>query len=406
MKVCVVGGGASGMAVAIRLARAGLDVTIMEKNDRLGKKILSTGNGKCNLGNSMISSACFASSDDTFMERFGSRFTTSDTLEFFCELGLMIKNKNGYLYPYGEQASIVLDVLRHALDVYGVKVLVNHSVQDILYLDNTNQFQVVSEQHRHIFDKVIVSTGGKAAPKTGSDGWGYDFARKIGHGLIPMVPALTSMKCKEDYFKGIAGVRAEALLSFVDKSEKKVSERGELQITANGISGIPVFQISRILNYMLKGKPNVPIHIDFFPDTTTEQIEEFIKSKKELYQKQTVEEFFTGFLNKKLMMLFIKLAGVKPTDLIADQPMNRIEEIIRLCKDWEVHVIPGATYDQAQVTAGGVPLSELNDDLESNIQNGIYFIGEVVDVDGICGGYNLHWAWCSAYIASEGILRG
>lgn len=405
MKVCVVGGGASGMAAAIRLAKAGAKVTLFEKNDRVGKKILSTGNGKCNLGNMDISVEHYYSSDLELLNGFLSAFDQKETIYFFHTLGMMTKNKNGYLYPYGEQASLVLDVLRYGLELYGVTVVVDSSVNNVLFLKEKQQFEVITENGKHRFDKVVIATGGKAAPKTGSDGWGYGIARSFGHRIIPVIPALHPLKCQEEVFKTVAGVRAEASLGLYDENGKFITERGELQLIATGISGIPVFQISRIVGYLLKQNKQIPVHIDFYPDITKQELLDTVKEKVQLYSEQTVEAFLAGFLNKKLMLLFAKLAGIKGTDLVKTVSDEKLCKLVSIMKHWTVTVIEGASFDQAQVTAGGIPLSELSSYLESKLQKGLYFIGEVVDVDGVCGGYNLHWAWCSAHIASEGILK-
>ncbi len=404
MEVGIIGGGASGMFAAIQLAKAGISATILEKNDRPGKKILATGNGKCNLGNEDIIIDNFYTSEPKLLEKRLASFGGAETMAAFDEMGLIIKNKNGLFYPLGEQASIVLDVLRFTLKSKGVQIITEANVKSVNFDTRKHKYKIEIGDHIHYFDKLIVATGGNAAPKTGSDGWGLKFAKRLGHKLIPTVPALVQLKCKETYFKSISGVRAEASISVQAKDGCR-TERGELQLTEYGISGIPVFQLSRSVNYMLLKQEEVPVTIDFFPGYTLEALERIFRRKLNTATNQTVEEFFTGFLNKKLMLHFIKLAGCKPTDKVTKDMEQALFRVLQLSKQWTVHVNAHNSYDNAQVTAGGVRLSELTEYLASTKDRNIYFIGEVVDVDGLCGGFNLHWAWCSGYLAAEGIRR-
>ena len=288
------------------------------------------------------------------------------------------------------------------------------------------------------FDRVVLACGGKAAPRTGSDGSGHELARQLGHSLVPTVPALVQLKCREEYLKSVAGVRAEARLTVFRKGVPVAEERGELQLTEQGISGIPVFQLSRVVNYILAGGgeaaangqaserkgrrrenlgPNlgteerspgegVEMRIDFLPDYSEEDFR-LLCARRELLQGQrTVEEFFTGMLHKKLMLLFARLAGLKVTEDIAVVDKKKVAEVYRLCRDWRVHVVGNNGYDSAQVCAGGIPLEELTESLESRKAPGVYFAGEILDVDGKCGGYNLQWAWCSGYLAGCAAAKG
>ncbi len=404
MEVGIIGGGASGMFAAIQLAKAGISATILEKNDRPGKKLLATGNGKCNLGNEDIVIDNYYTSEPKLLEKRLASFGAADTMAAFDEMGLIIKNKNGLFYPLGEQASIVLDVLRFTLKSKGVRIITEANVKAVCFDTEKHRYKVETTAGIHHFDKIVVATGGNAAPKTGSDGWGLKFANQLGHKLAPTVPALVQLKCKETYFKGIAGVRAEASVTIHSEDGNPI-QRGELQLTEYGISGIPVFQLSRSINYMLQRQEEVPVTIDFFPGHSLEALERVFYQKLASANNQTVEEFFTGFLNKKLMLHFIKLAGCKPADIVTKGMEHDLFRVLQLSKQWTVHVNGHNSYDNAQVTAGGVRLSELTEHLASAKDENIYFIGEVVDVDGLCGGFNLHWAWCSGYLAAEGIKR-
>lgn len=399
--VGIIGGGAAGMAAAITAARQGARVTILERNDRIGKKILVTGNGKCNLGNYQLSAEEYYGKNPAFIERALSRFTTEDTVEFFKGMGLLLKVKNGYLYPACEQAAVVLDVLRYELQSLGVTIITECKINSIQKEKQNGKIVVGDGTKQYSFDAVVLACGSKAAPKTGSDGSGYKLAKQLGHNLIPTVPALVQLKCREDYFKAVAGVRADACIKVYDQGKCIAAERGELQLTEYGISGIPVFQVSRMVNYILREKPEVSVEIDFLPDYEEEAFERLCAGRKLLQNERTVEEFFTGMLHKKIMTLFLKLAGLKGNIPVGEAEEEKLAFVYELCRSWTVHVNGSNSYDNAQVCAGGVDTTELTEDMESRKLPGVYLVGELLDVDGKCGGYNLHWAWCSGYLAGR-----
>ncbi len=400
IKIGVIGGGAAGMTAAITAARQGAEVTVLEGTDRLGKKLLSTGNGKCNLGNRNLDVKEYYCGEPEKLAGFLERFGTEDAVSFFQGIGVMLKEKNGLLYPACEQASAVQDALRYELTALGVRQVTACKVSDV-ERDVSGEIRVSGGGESFLFDRVILACGGKAAPKTGSDGSGFALAKRLGHSLTPTVPALVQLKCGETYLKGVAGVRADAQISVLSGGERVAAERGELQITDYGLSGIPVFQVSRLVNYLLADGKEVRICVDFLPDYGREEYERLLTSRELLLRDgRTVEAYFTGMLHKKLMMLFLRSAGLKPGDAVRDADRKALEEVFRLCREWTLHVTGSNSYDNAQVCAGGVPLSEVTDRLESVRTPGVYFAGEILDVDGKCGGYNLHWAWCSGYLAA------
>ena len=399
-RIGVIGGGAAGMMAAITAARAGQSVTILEGGERLGKKILSTGNGKCNLGNRSLSSENYYGSHE-FLSKAFKRFGTEETLKFFHELGLLTKERNGYLYPLCEQASAVLDVLRFEVSALGIFVKTNFYVNQITKAEN-GKWIVQSKEGKESFDAIIISCGGKAMPKTGSDGSGYELAKKLGHHVRPVVPALTFLKCQEDFFKSIAGVRTEARIELLDHDGNVLaSELGELQLTNQGISGIPVFQLSRIVSYALKKQKEVPLRIDFLPGLKLHgnNAEELISTRLRLREGRTVEECMTGILPKKVMELFLKKAGLKLNDSAQKLTDNSLRRLLEDCKGLMVKAIGTGDFSNCQVCAGGVEISEVTENMESKLAKGVYFAGEILDVDGKCGGYNLQWAWTSGYLA-------
>ena len=403
LKIGIVGGGAAGMMAAITAAQEGAGVTLLEGGERVGKKILATGNGKCNLGNLNLSAEEYCGADKGWIEDALRHFDTEETIRFFRKAGLMLKEKNGYLYPLSEQAASVLDVLRTELRESGVEVLTEHKVQSVSKTDD-GKFLVGAGDRNLIFDRVILACGSKAAPKTGSDGSGYKLAKKLGHELIPLVPALVQLRCEETYLKEVAGVRADARITVLYDTEETIVERGELQLTDYGISGIPVFQLSRKVNYLLRdmGKnAEVKVKVDLLPDMDEDAFSQFCMVRKLLQTERTVEEFFTGMLNKKLMLLFIKMAGLKREMPVSEASDEQLMVVFGLCKDWRLTVVGSNSYDNAQVCAGGVDTTQVGTNMESRLVTGLYFAGEILDVDGRCGGYNLQWAWCSGYLAGK-----
>lgn len=413
IRVGVIGGGAAGMTAAISAAKMGADVTILEGGERVGKKILSTGNGKCNLGNLDLGAEDYQGADRKWIAECLAEFGVQDTIRFFEGLGLMIKDKNGYLYPFSEQAASVLDVLRIKLRTEGIKVVTGAKVETVQ--KNGNGFMVRSAGQKYYFDRVILCCGGKAAPKTGSDGSGYKLAEQTGHRIVAVVPALVQLKCRETFFKEIAGVRCDAQVRVLSEPDHRggegrisenITERGELQLTDYGISGIPVFQLSRKVNYIMRNrKGDVEVSIDFLPDREEQDLYKMFDTRLAAAADRTVEEFFTGMLNKKLMFLFIKLAGLKREILAKQADERKLKEVLRLCKDFRVHVTGSNSFDNAQVCAGGVDTAQVGTDMQSKPVPGLYFAGEILDVDGRCGGYNLQWAWCSGYIAGKNAAR-
>lgn len=399
LKIGVIGGGAAGIMAAITAAGQGGEVTLIERGERVGRKLLMTGNGKCNLGNQQLDVSNYYGSNPEWISECLRHFGTVDTVRFFSGLGLLLKNKNGYLYPASGQASVVLDVLRNELRVLGVKLITECKINRITKDADSGKISVSDGNQSFVFDRIILACGSKAAPKTGSDGSGYKLAKQLGHEIIPTVPALVQLRCREDYLKAVSGVRAEGRIRVFQNGCCVASETGEIQFTDYGISGIPVFQVSRVVNYIVREQGEAKVVIDLLPDYDEDAFEQLITNRSLLLTERSVEEFFTGMLHKKLMSLFIKLAGLKPGLPVEEASEAALRQVYSLCHKWELHVEGSNPYDNAQVCAGGVSTGEVTEKMESVLVPGVYFAGEILDVDGKCGGYNLQWAWCSGYLA-------
>ncbi len=398
MKIVVIGAGASGMMAAITAARQGADVTILEHKDRVGKKILSTGNGRCNFTNLAQEPQFYRSENEMFPWKIIEKFPAQKAISFFLELGIYSKNRNGYMYPYSDQASAVLDVLRMEVERLKICVLTEHECTSII--PRKKGFKVCTENEYIKADKVILAAGSKAAPVTGSDGSGYSLAKQLGHHLVPVLPSLVQLRCKESFYKAISGVRVNGSVSIYVNEELMAKDTGEIQLTNYGISGIPVFQISRYAAIGLYKKKKVTAVLNFMPGFSEKQFMDFLERRVTTRPDKTVEQFLVGMFHKKLCDLFIKLSAIDRNKKIGTCTEQEVKTLGKLIQEFKVEVTDTNSFEQAQVCAGGVNTEEVdNETLESLVVPGLYFAGEILDVDGICGGYNLQWAWSSGYVA-------
>lgn len=399
MKIGIIGAGASGLMAAITAAGKGAQVTLIEKKDRVGKKILATGNGKCNFTNYSMSNTDFNSQCSDIYNDYISRFNNNGVISMFQDMGMLIKSKNGYLYPRSEQASTVLDILRLKVKELTIPVLTD--VYPLSVQKKKKSFEVLlSNQQKLYFDRIILACGSLAGEKRKDDYNGYTYAKSLGHSLVPVVPALVQVRAKGKEFKSISGVRCDANIALYIEGNLTTSEFGELQLTDYGISGIPVFQLSRHVSYGIRDRKKVTATIDFLPEFTLEEWKALVADKWKKADKDILaEEFCQGFLNKKLNLMFLKLSGVKADTPLKQIKFSRMEEVISHMKCWEIEIEGTNPYENAQVCAGGVSMKEVTLQLESKIVPGLFFAGELLDVDARCGGYNLQWAWTSGYIS-------
>ena len=403
MKIGIIGAGASGLMAAITAAKEGAEVTLIEKKDRICKKLLATGNGKCNFTNKSMKEIDFKSQckNKRVFGDYVSQFDEKEVISFFESLGMLIKDKNGYCYPRSEQASTVLDLLR--LQIKTLKIPVLSENYPVTVRKCKKNFEIQLNNHQKLyFDRVILACGSFAGEKKQDEFNGYAYARSLGHTIIPVVPALVQVRVKSKEFKSISGVRCDANISLYINKKLVTEEFGELQITDYGISGIPVFQLSRYVSYGIHEKKKVTAVLDLLPEYQPESWVAFVKEKWNHSSKAiTAEEFFQGFLNKKLNLFFLKTVGVKADTPLKQINYAKIEEAIRKMKSWELEIEGTNPYENAQVCAGGVSMEEITLQMESKIVPGLYFAGELLDVDGRCGGYNLQWAWTSGYLAGK-----
>ena len=402
LNIAIIGGGAAGMAAAIAARRQNPKavVMILEHKDIPGKKILSTGNGRCNLTNEYMDLSCFRSNNQ---EKIGSvleQFSYENTLHFFEEMGIMLKSRNGYIYPRCDQAAAVLEILQLELKRLSVDVKTGVHVNEII--PKKKGFQIRTDQGNYITDKVILATGSKASKVLGSDGSGYSIAKSLGHHIIPVVPALVQLKVKNHPFTKASGVRTDVTVTAVVDGEHIASDTGELQITNYGISGIPVFQISRYIAKALYYKQKAEVEIDFLPQMSDRELEDYLWNRRVGRMNMTAVEFLMGIFNQKLIPRLLELSGIKAGKKVSEMDRQTIVKLSRICKHTIVSISDTNGFDNAQICAGGVSLKEINEKtMESAYADGLYIVGELLDVDGICGGYNLQWAWSTGMIAGK-----
>ena len=423
----IVGGGAAGLSCAIAAAAKNKKIMIIEANDRVGKKILSTGNGKCNLSNSNICfdddkiinfskyinatqvqneslDYCYNSDNQGFADEIIKQFDYKKAIDFFNGLGVMTKNKEGYIYPRSEQASCILDALRFKVDELGVDIISNEKVKIV---EKKSGIFVVNNKYKS--KNLLLATGGAAAPKTGSDGSGYLLAKEMGHKIINPGPALTGLIC-EGNFKSISGVRCDVNLT-LEAGEIEVHEQGNLQLTNYGLSGIPVFQLSRWAFKALEADFDTYVIVDFVPEKDNAELVKCLESFLKREKNRSIATVLSGIVNKKLAEFFVKACGYKSTDSFSSLSKSHNTDALKVAlklvdimKEFRFKVLEVNGFDNAQVSCGGVDTKDVNPhSMESLIVKNLYFAGELLDVDGICGGYNLHFAWATGNIAGNNI---
>lgn len=408
-KVIIIGGGAAGMTAAITAARNGAKVLVLERMSRVGKKILATGNGRCNLTNLNPDLCHYHGSSPEFALGVLQQFDTEKTLVFFRELGVLTRTEDGgKVFPITDQASSVLDALRYALEELGAEVVCDTNVQRI-ERRKTALHCICTDGREFSGDAVILATGGKSAPNLGSNGGGFKIAADVGHQIVPPFPALVQVRLDSPYLKQLAGTRIQAgveAFSIMNGNRQTCrKESGELLFTDYGISGIPVFHLSRFVSEHFSVHKDearaIMLSVDLFPEMTQFEIHALIRDRIGRNPARPLDICFVGMLHKRLIPVILKESGI--TEIHAEcgsLPEPAIIRITTLLKDLVFRCMGTQSWMTSQVTAGGVDVRQVDRcTLESRIFPGLFFAGEVLDIDGDCGGYNLQWAWSSGYIA-------
>lgn len=398
-EIAVIGGGASGLMAAITAKKSGKEVIILERKDRILKKVLITGNGRCNITNVNANISNYFGKNISSVENILNRFTPQDTMDFFNELGIICDEENrGKVYPLSGQASSVVDALRFEAERLGIKIETEFYVRKIE--KDGFKFRIYSEDRKKIeAGRVILAAGGQSYPELGSNGSGFELAKELGHSVTKLSPSIVQLKTEKHQVKGLQGIKTDVAVTAYGDNKKICTYDGELLFTDYGISGNVVFNIS----FVMPLYKNVEFEIDFMEKFDYNELYEILKERKRILSHLTMENYFNGMINKKLGQFLSKVSGIeKLSKPVKDLNDSDIRKLCTVLKKYRVKILETTGFKNAQVTAGGVSLDEVNaETLESKIVKGLYFSGEVLDVYGECGGFNLQWAWASGYIAGE-----
>lgn len=395
MVIGIIGAGASGMMAAISAGKNDDNqILLFERQARVGRKLQATGNGRCNLTNLNCHRENYHGNDGEFFQRALEVMPPCETLSFFRSLGLYtVAEDSGRVYPYSDQANSVVDVLRFALQKDNIELLTGVEIKRIR--KNDNGFTVEADEGAWHCDRLIVACGGLAGTKLGGSMNGYRLLRSFGHSVTKLRPALVQLKSLWRGCIALKGVRANCDAEVRHNGVLVAKSAGELQFTEYGLSGPVVFEISRDV---CQGGGEWTCRLDFLPKLSCEELYELLSAKRQT--ELTAEDLFTGVIHNRLGRVIVAETGISLNSRISRISDEQLMELCRVVKDFEVILSDTMGMDSAQVTAGGIATGEFDSaTMESRIVPGLYACGEVLDVDGDCGGYNLQWAWSSGYLA-------
>ena len=402
MKVLIIGGGASGMMAALTAAEdPHSTVTLLERQSRVGKKLMATGNGRCNLTNETLTPANYHGAQPDFVLPALNGFGVEKTLDFFHGLGLLtVTEENSRVYPLSDQANSVVDVLRFALDARGVRVVCSCDIIEVK--KKARGWQAVSATGETYFgDKLIIACGGCAGKKIGGTRSGYHLLSMLGHSCTELLPGLTQIKTDTDYVRALKGVRADCRLRLKKDGRLLAESTGELQFTDFGVSGPAGFEVSRAASVNGDGQT---LLLDLLRNYDHAQVLTLLRNKRAAFPALPCEELLSGVLQARLGKVIVRRAGLDADAPLARLSDNDLQSIAALLKCFSLNVEGVMGMDSAQVTVGGVPTSEFDPEtLQSRMAPNVYATGEVLDIDGDCGGFNLQWAWSSGRLA--GMLK-
>ena len=403
-KIIIIGGGASGLIASIYASKNGNEVTLLEKNNNCGKKILITGNGKCNYFNEDFTIKHYRSNNMEILNTIINDNNKKLILDFFNSIGIVPKIKNGYYYPNSNQAITIREALIIEAKLKGVNIINDVTVNNVTYINN--KFNIETNKGTYYSDKVVIATGSKASPNTGSDGIGYKFTSNFGHTVIKPLPALVQLKGIDNYYKDWAGIKMDAAVNLYENNKYIDTSKGEILLTEYGVSGICIFDLSGRVARGLDSKKKEHLEINFLPwlDGNIDDSIKWFDKQSILVYNRTISQILDGMLNYKLVNLILKQEKIanntKWNDLNKDKKISLINKLTK----FYIEIKDVNSFDKAQICSGGIPLSEINiNNMESLKQKGLYIVGELLDVDGDCGGYNLGFAWLSGILAGKAL---
>jgi len=402
--IVILGGGAAGMAAAVAAAEQAdgqAKVILLEQNSRVGKKLLATGNGRCNLDNQTISPECYFTSDRKSMAKMLEAIEAADPLGWFEQHGLLWRaDEAGRIYPYSNQASDMLNLLLHMLEKSGAEVRTDCSVASVEATANAYRI-TLSDGQTLSADAVICALGGSAGPQFGTNGFGSQLAERFGLEVQPLYPCLVPLKCKKSQISGLSGIRVKADAALYDGNHLIRTESGEIQFTDYGLSGIAIMQLSGMLKPNRLRRPE--ISLDLFPHLSEKELLTLLHRHKQAMGKVGAADFMTGLLNYKVGLAVWKSLGLGDAKRpVAELSKEEWQTLACGFKNWRFTELEDTGWKNAQTTGGGIALAQLQPE-SFGLKNhpGLYFVGETVDCAGSCGGYNLHWAFGSGILAGR-----
>ena len=382
--VLVIGAGPSGMMAAICAANGGKRVIVIEQKDIPGKKIYATGNGRCNYTNMYFDDKVYRGNDTRFAYDAFKKFDNHALIAFMNSIGVVSRDIQGYVYPANEQARTVADALAFECRRLGVTIRCSDKAVDII--EKNNCFEIKTDNDSYNAKKVIIAVGGKASPTHGSDGNLNRIIRALGHEIIRQNPALVPLTFEDKKLSELAGVRFKCRVTLHTEPNEEFTESGEVIINKDNISGIPVMQLSRYAVNAMEKKEKPYLELDLCTDTEQDELCKLIQTSVE--RKLSVCEALSLIVNRKIAEYFTELT-------------QNTERLAEMLKHFRIDINGDCSFNRAQVSSGGVDVGQLTPNMESRLVNGLYFVGEIIDVDGTCGGYNLQWAFTSGYIAGS-----
>lgn len=389
------------MMAALAAARQGVRVTLYERQNRVGRKLAATGNGRCNLSNTHVDPSHYHGEDSRFCGSVLKQESVMQSLKRFQDMGLLtVEEKDGRIYPMSDHAGSVVDVLRFSLDAFGVKVTCGSPVTGLRRLPRG--FLLQTEDQQDPADTVIVCCGGKAGGKLGGVGDGYELLKSLGHSCTELRPALVQLRTAGTATRGLKGVRTQAHVLVRNGDHILAEERGEVQFTEYGLSGPAIFSVSRdaVRN------PEAMLSLDLFPDIPADDLQALLRRRAETRPGLTLDDLFTGTVQNRLGRVLVSSAGLSGA-MPLSASFGVLPVLAERAKNFCFRITGDLGFDQAQVTSGGIRTREFDPQtLESRLCPGLYACGEVLDVDGDCGGYNLQWAWSSGWVAGTNAAGG
>lgn len=390
MHIVIIGGGASGIMAALTAAENKSNtVTLIERQARIGRKLLSTGNGRCNITNTNPLDGHYHGNRPTFVNYAIGAFDAYESMDYFSSLGLLtLEQHGGRVYPLSDSANSVVDVLRFSLESIGVNVVTSETVKSVG--KKGNSFNIVTDQKVYNADRLIIACGGKAGGKVGGVSDGYDMLKSFGHKLTKLYPALVPVSTDNEYTRSLKGVRCDAKITLNGQTSC-----GELQFTENGVSGPAAFDISRTA--AIEGGTLI---IDLIPEI--KDIYPILLKRRENLPYLECGSLLTGILHNRLAIVMVKYSGIRPSMTIGELSDSQLRKIASDCHRFCLKIKGVGNFESAQVTVGGISTDEFDQKtMQSRLVKGLYACGEVLDVDGDCGGYNLRWAWASGRLAGK-----